>query len=365
MKITHAEAFILHVPITPPITDAINAATHWGLPGVRVFTDEGIVGYGYTGTTAHGDEMIADTIDRYYAPELIGKDPFMVKEIWDALRFGKMHWTGRAGIAHMALAAVDIALWDIMAKAANKPLWQYLGGHKSKGIKAYNTNGGWLNWTKERLLQDVTDIVEQGFTGVKIKVGKPDPREDYDRVKAVRRAIGDDVIFMIDVNQQWNINTAMTWGRKLEEFDLFWLEEPLNPDDILGHRKLADALNVPIALGEHVYNKYAFRDYIHQGAVEYCQVDVTRVGGVTEWLQVAGLAAAYDIPICPHVGDMGQIHQHLVAATPGAFMLEYIPWIRDIFVEPATVKGGAYVLPERPGASTEIEPRYFEQYRVR
>lgn len=365
MKITKVESFVLHVPITPPITDAINVATHWGLAGVRIYTDEGFVGYGYTGTCAHGDDMIVDTIDKYYAPLLVGKDPFMVRELWNDMRFGKMHWIGRSGVTHMALAAVDIAIWDIMAKSCNKPLWQYLGGAKSTPIKAYNTNGGWLNWSKERLVKDCAEIVESGFTGVKIKVGKPDSREDYDRCKAVRKAIGDDVIFMIDVNQQWNINTAMTWGKKLEEFDLFWLEEPLNPDDIMGHKKLADELNVPIALGEHVYNKYAFRDYIHQGAIEYCQVDVTRVGGITEWLQVAGLAASYDVPICPHVGDMGQIHQHLVASTQNAIMLEYIPWIRHIFEEPATVKEGHYVLPQMPGASTAIIPKYFQEYRIR
>ena len=236
MKITKVESFVLHVPITPPIEDSINAASHWGLAGVRIFTDEGVTGYGYTGTCAHGDDMIADTIDKYYAPILIGRDPFLVKELWNEMRFGKMHWIGRAGITHMALAAVDIALWDIMAKAAGKPLWQYLGGAKSDRIKAYNTNGGWLNWPLDRLLKDVVEIVESGFTGVKIKVGKPDPREDYERCKAVRKAIGDKVIFMIDVNQMWNITTAMTWGKKLEEFDLFWLEEPLNPDDVLGHK---------------------------------------------------------------------------------------------------------------------------------
>ncbi len=364
MIITGVEPFILHVPITPPITDAINAATHWGLAGVRIFTDEGLTGCGYTGTCAYGDEMITQTIERYYAPELIGKDPFMVKGIWDELRFGKMHWIGRAGITHMALAAVDIALWDLMSKAAEKPLWQYLGGHKSGKIKAYNTNGGWLNWSNERLIHDVSEIMEQGFSGVKIKVGKPDPREDYERVKAVRKAIGDRALLMIDVNQQWDINTAMIWGRRCEEFDLYWLEEPLNPDDILGHKKLADALNVPIALGEHVYTKYAFRDYIHQGAVEYVQVDVTRVGGITEWMQVAGLAASYELPICPHIGDMGQIHQHLVASAQNAAMLEYIPWIRHIFKEPVTVVDGFYKLPQLPGASTEILPEYFAKYRV-
>ncbi|SDX74333.1 mandelate racemase/muconate lactonizing enzyme family protein [Paenibacillus sp. CF384] len=365
MKIVSAQSFILHVPITPPITDAINVATHWGVTGIKIQTDEGITGYGYTGTTAKGDEMIADTIDRYYAPVLIGKDPTMIKQIWDELRFGPMHWIGRAGITHMALAAVDIALWDIVSKAANLPLWKYLGGHKPEKIKAYNTNGGWLNWSKERLLSDIAGIVDQGFTAVKMKVGKPDPREDFDRVQAVRKAIGDDIGLMIDVNQQWNITTAMTWGKKLEQFDLMWLEEPLNPDDVAGHRKLADELNVPIALGEHVYNKYAFRDYIHQGAVEYVQVDVTRVAGITEWLQVAGLAASYDLPICPHVGDMGQIHQHLVASTSNAIMLEYIPWIRHIFEEPATVVDGFYTLPQQPGASTTILPRYFDEYRIR
>ncbi len=365
MKITKVESFVLHVPLNPPITDAINSPTHWGLPGVRIFTDEGIVGYGYTGTCALGDEMIADTIDRYYAPALLQRDPFLVRDIWQSLRYGDLHWVGRAGITQMALAAVDIALWDIMAKAAGEPLWRYLGGHKTDGIKAYNTNGGWLNWTTDRLLQDITTFVDEGFTGVKMKVGKPDPKEDYERVKAVRQAIGDDVDLMLDVNQGWNITTAMRWGKKLEDFDPLWLEEPLNPDDTIGHKKLADELNTAIALGEHLYTKYAFRDYIHQGAVEYVQVDATRVGGITEWLEVAGLAAAYDLPIVPHVGDMGQIHQHLVAATRNAPMLEYIPWIRHIFVEPVQVEKGRYRLPELPGAATEVSPEAFERYRVR
>lgn len=365
MKITKVETFILHVPIVPPITDAINSPTHWGLAGVNIYTDEGIFGTGYTGTCAKGDELIVDTIDRYYAKVLLGQDPYNVKKIWEDLRFGDMHWVGRAGIAHMALAAVDIALWDIMAKAANKPLWQYLGGHKPERIKAYNTNGGWLNWSLEKLIADCSSFVEQGFTAVKMKIGKPDPREDYQRVKALRKALGDDVTIMVDVNQMWDLNTAMTWGKRLEEFNIFWIEEPLNPDDILGHVRLANELNVPIALGEHVYHKYAFRDYISQGAVEYVQVDATRVAGITEWLQVANMAACYDIPVVPHVGEMGQIHRHLVAATQNAPMLEYIPWIRHCFVEPATVENGYYKIPERPGAGTEMIPEMFEKYRIK
>jgi L-alanine-DL-glutamate epimerase-like enolase superfamily enzyme len=365
MKITKVETFVIHVPITPPISDSITACTHWGLAGCHIYTDEGIFGTGFTGTSAQGDDMIVDTIDKYYTPILIGRDPFEVKKLWEEMRFGKMHWLGRAGIAHMALAAVDIALWDIMAKTAEKPLWKYLGGHKPDKISTYNTNGGWLNWSLDTLVRETTKFVEEGFTGVKMKVGLPDPKEDYKRVKAIREAIGDDVILMIDANQMWDINTAMTWGKRLEEFNLFWLEEPLNPDDIMGHKRLANELNIPIALGEHIYNKYAFRDYFHQGAIEYCQVDVTRVGGITEWLDVASLSKCYDIPMCPHVGEMGQIHRHLVAATPGAFMLEYIPWIRECFVDPATVENGFYKIPQTPGAGTEMIPEMFTKYRVR
>lgn len=365
MKIISVEPFIVHVPINPPIEDSINTASHWGLSGVNIYTDEGVFGTGFTGTNGFGDHMIADVIEHYYKPILLNRDPFEVKKIWEEMRFGKMHWVGRSGITQMALAAVDIALWDIMSKASEKPLWKYLGGHKPDKIKAYNTNGGWLNWTIDELVRDMTSLIEEGYTGVKMKLGLPDPNDDYKRVKAVRKAIGDDITLMADVNQMWNITTAMTMGKKLEEFDLFWLEEPLNPDDIQGHKKLADELNTPIALGEHIYNKYAFRDYAQSGGMEFCQVDVTRVGGITEWLDVASLASCYDIQVCPHVGDMGQIHQHLVAATQNATLLEYIPWIKDCFVDPIVVENGYYKIPQKPGAGTEMIPKMFEKYRIR
>lgn len=170
---------------------------------------------------------------------------------------------------------------------------------------------------------------------------------------------------MVDSNQRWDLTTARVWGKRLEEFNIYCLEEPLHPDDIPDHARLADELNVPVALGEHVYTKFAFRDYIVAGAVEFVQVDVTRVAGITEWLQVADMAGCFNHPVCPHVGDMMQIHQHLVAAIPSALMLEYIPWIRHIFVEPTTVEAGYFKIPQSPGAETEIKAEAFEKYRVR
>jgi len=366
MKITKVDAFALRVPLGRTIADSFNVATHVGLSGARLFTDEGIVGTGFTTTLASGDDLIRMAIEQYYAPILIGRDPFLVKKIWNDLYWSPLHWVGRQGITTMAMAAVDIALWDVIAKALQKPLWRVLGGAKEKTIKTYNTDGGWLNKSVDELLEHMKRILDQGWKGVKMKVGKPDPREDYDRVRRVRKAIGDDVSLMLDVNQTWDLNTALVWGKRLEEFHIGWLEEPLHPEDIRSHRILAKELNIPIALGEHIYTRQAFRDYLLEEAVEIIQADVTRVGGVTEWLQVADLAACFNCPVIPHTADAGLVHQHLVAATLNSPMQEHVPFGvgGGVFKEPVDIREGILHLPETPGASTEFIPEMFKKYRV-
>lgn len=364
MKITRVESFIVRTPIQRDIGDSTHHFHVWSTPGCWITTDAGIVGTGYTGLEGHGEELIQLVIDRYYGPHLMGRDPFEVKRLWEELQWGPLHWVGRAGVTQMAQAAVDIALWDIMAQAAGVPLWKLLGGDKPEVIRTYNTDGGWLNWTTEELVADTRRFVEQGWPGVKIKVGKPDPWEDYRRVKAVREAIGDGIMLMADVNMVWDTHTACTWGKRLEEFQLFWLEEPLHPDDVAGHARLARELVTPIALGENLYHRFSFRDYIAAGAVAFVQADVTRVGGITEWLRIANLAASYNLPVVPHVGDMMQIHQHLVAATPNAPMLEYIPWVLDLFEDPVRVENGHIRVPQEPGASTRMRKDSLEKWRV-
>jgi L-alanine-DL-glutamate epimerase-like enolase superfamily enzyme len=364
MKITKVDPFILHIPLGRTIADSFNSTAHVGFTGVRLSTDEGLEGVGFTTTLASGDDLIRAAIDRYYRPILMGQDPSYVKKIWHELYWSKLHWVGRQGVTTMAIAAVDIALWDLIAKAARKPLWRILGGAKEKRIKTYNTDGGWLNKSVDELLDHMKRILDQGWTAVKMKVGKPNPREDYDRVRQVRKAIGDKVDLMLDVNQTWDLNTAMVWGKRLEEFRINWLEEPLAPEDIRSHRILARELNIPIALGEHIYTRQVFRDYLLEEAVEIMQVDVTRVGGVTEWLQTAELAGAFNCPVIPHTADAGLVHQHLVAATMNSPMQEFIPIAKGVFREPVNVKEGYLYLPETPGASTEFVPAAFEKYRI-
>ncbi len=365
MKITSAESFVLRVPIGKDIADSMQFVTHLEFAGLVMHTDEGLSGTGYTMTVGHGGSVIQNAIDTLYVDDQVGKDPFNVREIWQELYFGKAHWIGRAGATTMGQAAVDIALWDIIAKASGRPLWQVLGGCRSSDIPIYNTHGGWLNYSVEQLVEEALEFVEQGFTALKMKVGLADSKEDFRRVKAVRKAIGSDILLMVDANQKWDLQQASYAAGLLEEFDLSWLEEPLHPDDIRSHRILNERTSIPIALGEHVYTTHAFRDYIENRAVDLVQVDVCRVGGITPWLDVAAMANAFNIRVCPHAGDLMQVHQHLVKVIPNNWYLEVIPlWEIGPFEHQVQLEDGKCLAPLAPGASSDFTERAFEEFRV-
>jgi L-alanine-DL-glutamate epimerase-like enolase superfamily enzyme len=357
MKIVAVEPFVLHIPLpNVSISDSTHSITHWGVVGVKLTTDTGIEGFGFTGTHAHlaSDRLITDCIGNSYAPLLLGEDARDRARLWLKLaRFPALQWVGRAGITQLALAAVDIALWDINAKAAEEPLWQYLGGATKPRVDAYNTDIGWLSIAQDDLVAGSRRAVEQdGFTRIKLKVGHDDPAIDLRRLEAVRTALGGEIRIAIDGNGKWDLPTCQRFCARAEAFDLFWFEEPLWYDDVGSHATLARSTPIPIALGEQLYSVDAFRSFVDAGAIQYLQPDVTRLGGITEFLQVADLALAHRLPVAAHAGEMSQVHVHLTFAHPAAHILEYIPWIKDHFVEPIVVKDGAFVRPERPGAGT-------------
>jgi L-alanine-DL-glutamate epimerase-like enolase superfamily enzyme len=368
MKITKVETFILHVPVTRNrIEDSFHQITHWGLVGVMVHTDTGLCGWGYTGTHAHlpTDRLIRDCIAGTYAPLLIGEVAHDVQRIWAKLcYFPPAQWVGRSGITRLALSAVDIALWDLKAKAAQVPLWRFLGGDGKRKLEAYNTDGGWLNWTVKELVADSKRLTGEGYRGVKIKIGGPDPNIDLQRIAAVREAIGPYLKLMVDGNGKWDLPTAMQFGGKFRDYDVFWFEEPIWYDDLRGHTILAQAIETPIALGEQLYTLDDFRNFILGRALHFVQADAVRLGGVTEWLQVADLALAFHLPVVPHIGDMMQVHLHLAIGHSACRMMEYIPWTRDCFVEPASVRDGLFVIPQLAGAGTTMHAAAMERYSV-
>ena len=369
MKITKVEPFILHVPVTgPEVADSMHSITHWGVPGVILHTDQGLSGCGYTGTHAHlpCDRLITDFISGTCAPLLVGEAAGDIERLWKKIyHFPPAQWVGRAGISHLALAAVDTALWDLKAKAEGKPLWETLGGKGLGKLEAYNTDGGWLNLSERQIVDNARRFVdEEGFRGVKIKIGKPEPAEDLDRIEAVRRAIGPDMKLMVDANGKWDLETALEYAPRFQDFDVYWFEEPLWYDDVSGHAELADAIRTPIALGEQLYSRYDFRNFMSAGAVHYVQADVSRLAGVTEWWQVADMAHDRGLPVAAHIGDMMQVHLQTCLAHPACSILEYIPWIRECFEEPATVKEGFYAVPQRPGAGTTLRADAIRRFGV-
>lgn len=362
MKITSVTPFILHLPLTAPsIADSTHSITRWGVVGARIDADGGadaggLTGWGFTGTHAHtpSDRLITDCIATCYAPLLIGQPVQDRQRLWQVMaRNPALQWVGRAGITQLALAAVDVALWDLAAKGAGLPLWLYLGGATSPRIEAYNTDIGWLSIPQDKLVAGATKAVqEDGFRFLKLKVGHDDLMEDIARITAVRRAVGERVRIAVDGNGKWDLPTCLRFADRARDLDLVWFEEPLWYDDVPAHRKLAAVTTLPIALGEQLYTKEAFATFIDAGAVHFVQPDVTRLGGITEYIEVAHLAHAHRLPVVPHAGEMSQVHTHLAFWHPATQILEYIPWIRDHFVDPIRVEAGDFLRPEMPGAGT-------------
>lgn len=363
--ITSVETYALAVPLRSSIADSTAALQSWIVPVVEVKTSDGRVGTGISGVHC-APELLCDVIDNYYAPALVGASSEDIAGTWKRLYWLPTHWIGRAGPVHMALGMVDTALWDLAAQRAGLPLWRFLGG-SGDAIETYNTDGGWLNLDTEEVIRDLASLIDQGWRRVKIKVGKPDWREDVHRVRRVRKAIGDDVLWMCDANQRWDVATAMRLLPILEESGMDWIEEPIHADDLNGHVKLQRASGVDIATGESLYSYHSFTAMIAADALRVVQPDVTRVGGVTEWLQIAGHSAARGLRIAPHAGDMMQVHQHLagivLSETPP--LLEFIPWTQDAFVERSVVRDGFLERPQAPGASTAIAPDARQKWQMR
>ena len=228
LKITALDTTLIRVPLGQrTITDSQSTVDHVEFLQVTLETDGGITGYGMNWSYTPGLRAAQVMIDENYAPVVVGGDPYLRKDLVKKM-FYTNHFVGRVGAARVGLAAVEFALWDIVCRAAEQPLWRYLGACRTK-VKAYSTDGGWLTWSEEELVRDACSLVERGFDAVKVKLGRPNPREDFARVAAVRKAVGPDIRIMTDVNCAWDLGTARFWGERLADLDVFWLEEPLQP----------------------------------------------------------------------------------------------------------------------------------------
>jgi L-alanine-DL-glutamate epimerase-like enolase superfamily enzyme len=314
MKITNISTEEYRWPRHKPISNGKHTYTHSGLGLVKIETDEGTTGIGLGGTGA----IERATIEQL-REELIGEDPINTERLWHKMWVPKI--IGRRGLTTRAISAIDIGLWDLRAKVAGIPLYKLLGGYRDR-IETYIA-GGYYEEGKglNELAKELQDNVEMGARAVKIKVGAVPIREDVERVRVAREAIGWDVKLLVDANCAYRAHEAIQFAKRVEEYDLFWFEEPVAPDDYEGHRRLAAQTSIPIATGENEYTRYGFRDLIAHGAAAILNADAKVLGGVTEFMKVTALAQAHDLAIAPHGSQ--DIHVHLVTAIANGLILEF------------------------------------------
>jgi L-alanine-DL-glutamate epimerase-like enolase superfamily enzyme len=284
------------------------------------------------------------------APLLIGEDPNDIARLWSKLAWAGAS-VGRSGVAVQAIAALDTALWDLKARRAQLPLAKLLGAQRD-AVRCYNTSGGYLQASIEEVIDKAEQSRARGIGGVKIKVGQADRQLDLRRVEALRKRLGDQVPLMVDVNQQWDRTTALRMGRALEQYQLEWIEEPLDAYDVAGHAALAAQLDTPIGSGEMLTSAAEVAAYVESGAVDVIMHDAPRIGGITPFLKVAGLAQSRGMILAPHF--VMEIHLHLAAAYEHATWVEHFEWLEPLFNERLDIRDGKMLVPDRPGLGLSL-----------
>ncbi|YCK82006.1 mandelate racemase/muconate lactonizing enzyme family protein [Arthrobacter sp. D3-18] len=353
--IRHVKLSTARLPLTVPISDA-KVFTGRQKPMTEVLflfaeitTEQGHSGIGFSySKRAGGPAQYAHA--KEVAEGIIGEDPNDIGKIYTKLLWAGAS-VGRSGVATQALAALDIALYDLKAKRAGLPLAKLLGSYRDS-VQTYNTSGGFLNASLDEVKERATRSIDEGIGGIKIKVGLPDSKEDLRRVTGVREHIGWDVPLMVDANQQWDRATALRMGRQLEEFNLIWIEEPLDAYDFEGHAHLAQVLDTPIATGEMLASVAEHKGLIDANSCDIIQPDAPRVGGITQFLRLAALADERGLGLAPHFAM--EIHLHLAAAYPREPWVEHFDWLDLLFEERLETKNGRMIVPDRPGLGVTL-----------
>lgn len=387
-------------------SDAVHHNPIYSYTVTRLVDDTGITGVGLAFTLGEGNDLVCKAA-RYYAGQLKNRTIEEIMSSFGSLSRGfsndpQLRWLGpHKGVVQLALASVTNACFDLWAKKRGVPLWKLLidlepqqlidtldlsyledvltaeqalamlagqrQDHEARlaiidqGYRCYDTSVGWFGYSDEQVRENCRRAIDQGFVALKLKVGSADTERDIRRANLVREVVGDDIDVMLDANQQWTLPQALHTCAQLLAMNPYWIEEPTHPDDVSAHQILAEAIAPSkLALGEHVPNRIVFKNYLQAGCAGFIQVDALRVGGVSEFIAVSLLCRKYGVPVVPHVGDMGQLHQHLVlfnhiALGHEAFFLEHIPHLKHVFAEPAAVEDGFYKTPLKPGSSCDLK----------
>ena len=423
ITITAIDALDIRFPTSLELdgSDAMTSRPDYSAAYAIVRTDhpEGLDGHGLTFSIGRGNELCVEAI-RSLAPLLVGRTLESIVDdlgaFWTSIASDdQLRWVGpEKGVIHLATAALVNAVWDLYAKVEGKPLWKLLADMtpealvrcipfryisdvltpdealvilrrlestraareaemRAVGYPAYTTSSGWLGYPDDKVRRLCREGVAAGWTHFKLKVGR-DLADDLRRVRIVREEIGPDRVLMVDANQVWDVDEAIEWMRELAPARPLWIEEPTSPDDILGHARIARALEplgIGVATGEHAHNRVMFKQFLQADAIAFCQIDACRLGGVNEVLAVLLMAAKAGVPVCPHAGGVGlcEYVQHLsifdyiaVSGSLDGRVVEYVDHLHEHFVDPVVIANGRYQVPLTPGYSIEIKPTSLAEY---
>lgn len=360
MKITGVKTRIVDLPFEKPITTAIHDMRSVGCVLLFIETDEGLVGESYAFTLNSVRIKAFNEMINGFNHLLIGQDPTSVTAISEAI-WREINPTGYQGVTISALSTINTALWDLVGKIANLPLHRVFGACRNS-VKTYASGGLWLSQSIDEIVSEAQSFIEQGFRSMKIRVGSEDPQRDVERVRALRQALGDDIELLADANQAFTAKQAIRLGRRLEEFNLGWFEEPVNVHDLQGHSDVRQALDMPIATGETVYTRYGMRPLIQQCCADVLMPDLQRIGGLTEMQRVCALAATFDIPISTHVFTEQSLS--IAGSAPNCISVEHMPWFSPLFNEQLTIEDGYIAVPERPGTGFTFSQETINRYHI-
>ena len=348
MKISHIHTQIVRVPAIEPLADgpAAKGATR-DFVTLTIGTDAGIEGIGATFFGGALTGALRTAVDALGALT-IGQDPLCIEAIVAKLRAAAGN-AGPGGIFTLALAAIDIALWDIKGKAFNLPLARLIGGYRNR-VPTYASGALMRGFPLDHLVKAGPKLVEKGFRQMKTQLALPgdtNPEREVEHIRRIREAVGPNVDLMCDINQRWDVRQAISIGRRVEEFHLFWLEDVTTHDDYDGLARVTAALDTPVAGGEYVYGIAPFRQMLEARSVDIVMIDVLRAGGITQWLKIAGMAEAFNLPVVNHLYP--EISVHLVAAIPHGLTVEYMPWSSQLYEEVPLPEKGELAVPDKPG----------------
>jgi L-alanine-DL-glutamate epimerase-like enolase superfamily enzyme len=361
MNITHVTTRILSTPADNPLVVGLPAPTDTReFVTLELGTDQGLVGIGVTFFGGALTKALRAAVDALGALT-IGEDPTQVEAIAAKLRRAASG-SGPGGIFTLALSAIDVACWDLRGKAAGQSVCALLGGLR-RSVPTYASGALMRPHPVDYLAKAGPRLRDMGFRQMKMQCGsEPTVAASVERVRVMREAIGPDVDLMCDINQLWSVNHAIEVGRRIEPYHLFWLEDPTAHDDFPGLARIADQLTTPIAAGEYHYGIVPFRHMLEARSIDIVMIDLVRVGGITQWMKVAGMAEAFNLPVVSHL--VPEFHVHLIAAIPNGLTVEYMPWTIRLFEETPTITEGQLVVPDKPGLGLGFDPAAIRKFQV-